>query len=420
MRRFLVLFCALSCHAATVVTNLNLDGQRWTSNGSPYIVNGDLFLYGFDSFRIGPGVEVLIADQDETASGGDTNRVEIGMDGPVFFESTTEQPIIFRAQTNAAPGSWYGLRVPGGVATSFYASNVFIFHAVIGIHFSRARPNYTEVRDFTVATNEVGIRVDRGFAFIRQLHAFQNSTGAVLFSSLVENSIIRDNYYDGILLPRSLEDSRSHINFNTIARNGGAGIRIIRSDYNLPQPQILGCLIVSNLFGLAASPHPTNFVLPHFSNFFGNSSADFANALPGEGCISAEPRLRPDFSLRRDSPCIDAGIGGFPRTDIVGNPRGVDDPNTPNTGVVDSEGLINDIGAFEFQPLRISGWQRTEEEVVLRFYTQPDEIYQVQSSPDLNNWQTVSGETIGSGREVEAMVTSSTTDAFYRIVGHPQ
>lgn len=109
MRRLLLLFAAVvHCSAATVVTNLDLSGQVWTSNGSPYIVNRDVYLFGLHSspFTIGPGVEVLVASTDAMSSGlVDSNRVEFYLTGRVRFLGTPEQPIVFRSSRPPGPGS---------------------------------------------------------------------------------------------------------------------------------------------------------------------------------------------------------------------------------------------------------------------------------------------------------------------------
>jgi parallel beta-helix repeat protein len=68
------------------------------------------------------------------------------------------------------------------------------------------------------------------------------------------------------------------------------------------------------------------------------------------GC---DPRLTSDLRLRRGSPCIDAGNNGaVPNgvtTDLAGNPRFMDDPETPDTG--SGTPPLVDMGAYEFVPL---------------------------------------------------------------------
>lgn len=79
----------------------------------------------------------------------------------------------------------------------------------------------------------------------------------------------------------------------------------------------------------------------------------------GPGIIGDDPRFvenpidgAGDLRLRAESPCIDAGDNtGIPNgtTDLAGNPRFVDDPDTEDTGV--GHPPIVDMGAYEFQVL---------------------------------------------------------------------
>ena len=60
-----------------------------------------------------------------------------------------------------------------------------------------------------------------------------------------------------------------------------------------------------------------------------------------------------DLNLSANSPCIDAGdslAAGDILVDAAGNPRGVDNPSTPDTGNAVFGGAIVDMGAYEFQP----------------------------------------------------------------------
>ena len=58
-----------------------------------------------------------------------------------------------------------------------------------------------------------------------------------------------------------------------------------------------------------------------------------------------------DYALAGDSPCIDAGDNGVVpfeiEIDLAGDPRFVDDPQTPDTGLGGPP--IVDLGAFEYQ-----------------------------------------------------------------------
>jgi hypothetical protein len=99
------------------------------------------------------------------------------------------------------------------------------------------------------------------------------------------------------------------------------------------------------------------------------SYSDIEGGLTGTGNIDADPAFVDpdgadndpntwednDYRLGAGSPCIDAGDNTASRagvtTDLDGNPRFVDDPNTdPDTG--NGTPPIVDMGAYEYQPSR--------------------------------------------------------------------
>ena len=73
----------------------------------------------------------------------------------------------------------------------------------------------------------------------------------------------------------------------------------------------------------------------------------------GDGNINADPSFRDpdsgDYKLDCDSPCIDAGDNEnvWMDYDLAGDPRRVDDPETPDSG--NGEAPIVDMGAYEYQ-----------------------------------------------------------------------
>ncbi len=81
-----------------------------------------------------------------------------------------------------------------------------------------------------------------------------------------------------------------------------------------------------------------------------------------DGNIDADPLFvdpdNGDFRLQPGSPCIDAGDNtAVPKgttTDLDGNPRFVDDPDTPDTGFGDPP--VVDMGAYEFQGASPCPW----------------------------------------------------------------
>jgi hypothetical protein len=87
------------------------------------------------------------------------------------------------------------------------------------------------------------------------------------------------------------------------------------------------------------------------------SYSNIEGGFPGIGNIDADPLFvdpdNGDYHLAPGSPCIDAADNtAVPMditTDLDGNPRFVDDPDTPETGNPGAPGPIVDMGAYEFQ-----------------------------------------------------------------------
>ena len=99
---------------------------------------------------------------------------------------------------------------------------------------------------------------------------------------------------------------------------------------------------------------PGSFTTVTYSNIQGGWA--------GNGNISANPLFADpvmgDFNLSAGSPCIDAGNNAAVpieiKTDLAGNPRFVDDPDTKDTGLGASP--LVDMGALEFQVLLACPW----------------------------------------------------------------
>ncbi|MHC4304350.1 MAG: right-handed parallel beta-helix repeat-containing protein [Planctomycetota bacterium] len=109
-------------------------------------------------------------------------------------------------------------------------------------------------------------------------------------------------------------------------------------------PVLVNCIISGNSlgsFGGSATPSITYSLIEEGAAGVGNISGDPMFVDPGSG----------DYRLMSDSPCIDAGDNtAVPEgitTDLDGNPRFVDDPDTLDTGNGDPP--IVDMGAYEFQ-----------------------------------------------------------------------
>ena len=187
-------------------------------------------------------------------------------------------------------------------------------------------------------------------------------------SLTISNSVLRDAFYDGVLVWGGEATIR-----NTIVAGADRGI----SAHPDSIVQVINCTIDDNRIGLLSHGGAMDVANTIVSNSLGagiqydfgpaptvrysNVWAGAANAprfvdmtdLAGQqGNISADPRYRSaaegDYRLRYASPAIDSADGAAASTtDFAGSPR-YDDPRSANTGAASAGGAWADMGAFEF------------------------------------------------------------------------
>jgi predicted outer membrane repeat protein len=170
-----------------------------------------------------------------------------------------------------------------------------------------------------------------------------NSSSATFINGLVSGN---DAVFGGGIF--AANNGTAEITNCTIAMNvassTGGGIRL---GINGGSAQVRNSVLWSNLpeqITVAGSAGPLTVT-------YSNVQGGFA----GMGNINADPLFvdpaNGDFRLGAGSPSIDAGdnfaVPDGIKTDLDGNPRFVDDPDTPDTGNGDPP--IVDMGAYEFQ-----------------------------------------------------------------------
>lgn len=191
----------------------------------------------------------------------------------------------------------------------------------------------------------------------------KSSAGTIARSSFVGNNA----FAGGNLYIRETSEIRVE---NCVVTRGAAGIG--GAMYcNTSSPTIVNCTVVGNDFGgiyttYNAFPQVFNTVFADNSSFgpaavYGNGipniryslveGADLFNPMYGEGVINDAPDLDDELRPTAGSAVIDAGdnsaVPEGVTTDVAGNPRFVDDPETEDSGV--GTPPIVDMGAFEFQ-----------------------------------------------------------------------
>ncbi len=211
---------------------------------------------------------------------------------------------------------------------------------------------------------------------------FQNNSafqgGAIYsyrrFKLKATNCIFRDNFAQSSGGAISTYDTQNHSQYthiytNCVFFNNSAGERGGAIDSPYTNLQLRNCTVVRNdaLFGsgIKLGAHASALILN--SIFKGNTTPAFSGhgkftinycnisgGYPGEGNINKQALFvdieNGDLRLLPGSGCIDAGRSNYLSasitTDLAGNPRFVNDPDTPNTGI---GSLPVDIGAYEFQ-----------------------------------------------------------------------
>ncbi len=136
--------------------------------------------------------------------------------------------------------------------------------------------------------------------------------------------------------------------------------------------KVINCTFIGNTAGTSGGMYSVGIPTVRNCIFWGNiaaagqikvdgtstatvTSSDVQGGYPGEGNIDADPLFvnfdNGDLRLLPGSPCIDAADNtAVPKgidTDLDGNPRFIEDPNTPDTGLGDCP--IVDMGSYEFQ-----------------------------------------------------------------------
>ncbi len=178
-----------------------------------------------------------------------------------------------------------------------------------------------------------------------------------------DNEAIGFSPYGGAVLVAGTATITNSLFVNNTAGPGGGAIACV----NGSAVSIINCTFSGNVaasggavWSQAASPVITGSIL------WANSPDELAGApvvtysvvtggWPGSGNLASDPAfVNPgggDYRPAPGSPCIDAGnTGAMPPAlvlDLAGEPRRVDDPSTPDTGV--GPPPVIDIGAYEFQ-----------------------------------------------------------------------
>ena len=298
-------------------------GNRIVGN-TTNLLGGGIIVYGFSSPRI---ADNLIADNVAGDGGWIYAQVE---NTRVFVHRNTIEGNVADGGFGAGVFSWNGaIELVGNeiVGNSGAESGGGLF-----IRFSGDTPHLVEaneIRGNSATEDGGGIWLDNGGAIV-----LVNNLIAENAASAGAGLYVRGT---GAMINCTVSGNLASSEGGGLYYGAGGG----------------GLVIANSILRGNLAPSAPEVVYPE-----GVDSITWSNVgggWPGVGNIDADPRFvapaSGDFSLGGDSPCIDAGDNGLVpleiESDLAGEPRFVDDPATPDTGV--GAPPIVDLGTFEFQ-----------------------------------------------------------------------
>jgi len=240
-----LIFLSIICSADNVLAETEVSGNissdtTWTVSGSPYVVTGEIEVYGSSSsncatLTIEPGVEVRFRSAGALAIGKYDNINYWA--GALVAHGTAESPIIFTSDsTTPAPGDWGGLLFSNqDNATTIlehciieYGGGNYTLSSYSNVKVDRCSP--TLVNCTIRNAYQAGLKFDGGTPEIRECTIADNGSygvfGSYGSSALIESCDILRNGLDGIYW-----DIYSHpiLSNNNISDNANFAISVDRN-----------------------------------------------------------------------------------------------------------------------------------------------------------------------------------------------
>ncbi len=279
-------------YSQTVIQNNQYVYGKWTSEKSPYIINGEAIVPKGKTLELTPGVTLQFKTGDTINYRSEV--FELGflrVNGTIIAKGTEDNPVIFTRK--GSTGMWGIIFLEETKTNNIFEHcrfqhsyrienliNDMFFRGVISLYASNAH----------IAHN-----------------VFLHNRNSVFLSSYsdaqIRYNVMYDNEYNGIYCE---ENSSPHIINNTILNCRHAGICLIQNS----NPVIVNNIIWGNkraFYAILSNPKVSYSLIQE-------NSLDYFIKDQGNNILGKKPDFvslkNLDFSLSPGSPCIDSGLDG--------------------------------------------------------------------------------------------------------------
>lgn len=158
---FLLFACCSILFGETVVSGIIEGQERWTLEGSPYVVTNDIHIKSSGRLVIEPGVEVLVELPQKVPAdivqenGVDSFGVTIKVEGALVSEGKIHNPIVFKGRyLRDKYTHWCGIELNSRRSDEILVSFTKISDATTGISVKKGMPL---IRNCILEYNNIGI-----------------------------------------------------------------------------------------------------------------------------------------------------------------------------------------------------------------------------------------------------------------------